>query len=169
VRPGLRKSFASSPDFAGSDFAEPLLTEEEASPNEGDRPTFPDDPLLDEVRDRYATGDYSGALVMAEGILQHDCENSLARRYADHCRLVLEQMASSKLGSLDQVPRVSVESDRLRWLSLDHRAGFLLSLIDGSSSLEELLDISGMPRFEALKILCDLLDQDVILLSRAER
>jgi hypothetical protein len=169
VRPGLRRSLASSPDFEGSDFAEPLLTEDEADPNEGDRATFPDDPLLDEVRDRYATGDYSGALVMAEGILQNGSDNSLARRYADHCRLVLEQMASSRLGSLDQVPRVSVEADRLRWLSLDHRAGFLLSLIDGFSSLEELLDISGMPRFEALKILCDLLDQDVILLSRAER
>ena len=169
VRPGLRQSFASSPDFTGSDFAEPLLTEEEAEQSQGDRPTFPDDPMLDEVRDRYATGDYSGALVMAEGILQHDSENSLARRYADHCRLVLEQMAVSRLGSLDQVPRVSVEGDRLRWLSLDHRAGFLLSLIDGGSSLEELLDISGMPRFEALKILCDLLDQDVIFLGRTER
>jgi hypothetical protein len=169
VRPGLRQSLASSPDFSGSDFEEPLLTEEEAEQSQGDRPTFPDDPMLDEVRDRYATGDYSGALVMAEGILQHDSENSLTRRYADHCRMVLEQMAVSRLGSLAQVPRVSVEGDRLRWLSLDHRAGFLLSLIDGGSSIEELLDISCMPRFEALKILCDLLDQDVILLSRAER
>jgi hypothetical protein len=170
VRPGLRRSLASSPDFEDSDFTEPLLTQEESEDNECSRPTIPgDDPLLDEVRNRYATGDYSGALVMAEGILQHDGGNSLARRYADHCRMVLEQMAASRLGALDQIPRVSVESDRLRWLSLDHRAGFLLSLIDGNSSLEELLDISGMPRFEALKILCDLLDQDVILLSQTER
>lgn len=166
VRPGLRRSLASSLDF--SDFA-PSHDAAEEDPNESDRPTFPGDPLLEAVRDRYATGDYSGALMMAEGILQNDSENSLARRYAENCRVVLEQMAVSRLGSLDQVPRVSVESDRLRWLSLDHRAGFMLSLIDGRSSVEELLDISGMPRFQALKILCELLDQDVILLSHSER
>ena len=122
------------------------------------------DPALSEVRDLYATGDYSGALVMAESVLQTEPHHTLARRYAEHCRHVLEQMATSRLGALDQVPHVAVESDRLRWLSLDHRAGFLLSLVDGSLSIEELLDISGMPRFEALRILCDLLDQNVIAL-----
>ena len=45
------------------------------------------------------------------------------------------------------------------------RAGFLLSLVDGISSIEELLDISSMPRLEALRILYGLLDQRVIALS----
>ncbi len=124
-----------------------------------------EDPLLVAARDRLAMGDYSGALVIAEGILQSDPEHELAQRYAENCRRTLAQMFAARLGRLNQAPRVAVEGDRLRWLSLDHRAGFLLSLVDGNSTIEELLDISGMQRFEALRILCELLDQNVIVLS----
>jgi hypothetical protein len=133
---------------------------------QSERTTSPGDPLLIDVRDRYAMGDYSGALIIAEGILTNDANNTQARRYADNCRQVLEQMYCAKLGPLNQRPEVGVSADQLRWLSLDHRAGFLLSMIDGSSTVEELLDISGMPRFEALRTLCDLLEQNVITLAR---
>jgi hypothetical protein len=61
--------------------------------------------------------------------------------------------------------RVAVPSDQIRWLSLDHRAGFVLSLIDGSSTVEELLDISGMNRLDALRILYTLYDQRVVALG----
>ncbi len=40
----------------------------------------------------------------------------------------------------------------------------MLSLIDGSSTVEELLDISGMNRLDALRILYTLFDQRVIAL-----
>ena len=43
-------------------------------------------------------------------------------------------------------PMVLVPRTQLRWLSIDHRAGFVLSLIDGSSTLEMILDVCGMPR-----------------------
>ena len=45
----------------------------------------------------------------------------------------------------DRVPVVMVAREQLRWLSIDHRAGFLLSHVDGVSSLEMILDVSGMP------------------------
>jgi hypothetical protein len=51
---------------------------------------------------------------------------------------------------------VAVRDVDLRWLGLDHRAGFLLSRIDGHASLDEVLDVSGMPRLEALRTLVDL-------------
>jgi hypothetical protein len=144
--------------------APPLELDLDVDVGAPDRPTAPGDPRLGEARDRYAMGDYSGALVIAEAILQSDASNDQAQRYVDNCRQVLQQMFSAKLGPLTQRPEVVVADDRLRWLSLDHRAGFLLSLIDGNSTVEELLDISGMPRFEALRTLCDLLDQNVITL-----
>jgi hypothetical protein len=74
-------------------------------------------------------------------------------------------MYLARLGSLNKVARVALPSDQIRWLSLDHRAGFLLSLVDGHSSVEEILDISGMPRLDALRILYGLLDQRVIAIS----
>jgi hypothetical protein len=55
-----------------------------------------------------------------------------------------------------------VAREQLRWLSIDHRAGFLLSHVDGVSSLEMILDVSGMPLLDALKILAELQQQRVI-------
>ncbi len=114
------------------------------------------------VRDRFDVGDFSGALILAEGILDHDPESVDALLYAEHCRDVLKQMYISRLGGVKRVPEVVVSDEQLRWLNLDHRAGFLLSLVDGHSSFEEVLDVSGMPPVEALRLLLELLQQNVI-------
>lgn len=127
-------------------------------------PSRAPDPLA-ELRERYALGDFSGALTIAEGILEDDTDNADVQRYAESCRDVLMQMYAARLGSMDQIPTVSVPQEQLRWLTLDHRAGFLLSHVDGVSSLEEILDISGMPHLEAMRIIYDLLQQRVIVLQ----
>jgi hypothetical protein len=116
------------------------------------------------MRDRYATGDFTGALVVAEGLLEADPEHAEARRCHERCTEALSHMYLARLGSPAQVVRVVLPNDQIRWLSLDHRAGFLLSLVDGTLSIEELLDISGMTRLDALRILYGLLDQRVIAL-----
>jgi hypothetical protein len=123
------------------------------------------DTEITEMKDRYAMGDFTGALVVAEGLLEVNADDIDAQRYAQSCRDVLTQMYSARLGALTQHVRVAVPSDQIRWLSLDHRAGFVLSLIDGSSTVEELLDISGMNRLDALRIIYTLFDQRVIALS----
>jgi hypothetical protein len=71
-------------------------------------------------------------------------------------------MYTARIGPMDRVPVVMVPREQLRWLSIDHRAGFLLSHIDGVSNLEMILDVSGMPTLDALRILCELQQQKVI-------
>jgi hypothetical protein len=131
-------------------------------------PSPSNDPEVVAMKDRYATGDFSGALIVAEGILGSNPAHQEALRCQVRCTEVLSQMYLARLGSLTQLVRVALSGDQIRWLSLDHRAGFLLSLIDGESSIETLLDISGMPRLEALRILFGLLDQRVIALSEGQ-
>jgi hypothetical protein len=77
----------------------------------------------------------------------------------------LIQLYSSKIGRLDRVVVLVLGDSQLRWLGLDHRSGFLISRIDGFSTLEELLDVCGMPRLEALKTLSDLLERGAIRLQ----
>lgn len=129
-----------------------------------DEPPRVADPLS-ELRERYALGDFSGALTIAESLLEDDRGNADVQRYAESCRDVLKQMYMARLGALDQIPLVAVPAEQLRWLTLDHRAGFLLSHVDGVSTLEEILDISGMPHLEAMRIIYELLQQRVILLQ----
>ena len=121
---------------------------------------------LREMRDRFSLGDYTGALVLAEGLLEDlpSAGESVAEvmECAENCRAVLRQMYTARIGPLDRVPVVSVARDQLRWLSIDHRAGFVLSHIDGISSLEMILDVSGMPLLDALRILCELAQQRII-------
>lgn len=119
----------------------------------------------EKMKERFALGDFSGSLLMAERILRDRPRDKEAAAFAKRCKEVLVDMYSSRLAGLHRVPQIVMGADQIRWLSLDHRAGFLLSMIDGVSSIDDLLDVSGMQRVDALRILCELLEQKVILLD----
>jgi len=70
--------------------------------------------------------------------------------------------APADLGPLDSVPRVVMAPAELTKLSLDPRAGFVLSRVDGVTSLEEILDMCGMPREDATAVLLDLVAKKII-------
>jgi hypothetical protein len=114
------------------------------------------------MRERFALGDYTGSLDVAEALLQLEPDNVEARGHAQQCREVLLQMYTARLGPFHQVLHTTVAHGELQWLAIDHRAGFLLSLIDGRSTIDEILDICGMARLNALKILCDLHERQVV-------
>ena len=57
---------------------------------------------------------------------------------------------------MDGVPWLVVTYDDLRELPLDHRAGYVVSLIDGRATVEMIADIAALPDGEALLILGDL-------------
>ncbi|MCC6648879.1 MAG: hypothetical protein IT374_25350 [Polyangiaceae bacterium] len=62
----------------------------------------------------------------------------------------------------DAVPRVSMARALISSLPLDHRAGFVLSLVDSASTVDEILDLAGMPPTEAREILIHLARRGVI-------
>ncbi|MEI8257086.1 MAG: hypothetical protein WCJ30_15540, partial [Deltaproteobacteria bacterium] len=118
-----------------------------------------------EMDERHALGDFTGALTIAEKLLEADPADAEALTVAGECRTRLRQMYISRLGGLDLVPSMAVPRSELKWLSLHHRAGFLLSQIDGASTLEEIIDLAGMSEIEALRTLVDLLGRRVIELK----
>lgn len=135
------------------------------SPPSGHMPYVPSPPVpptAQEMNDRVSLGDYTGALEIAEKLLVAEPKNEQVRACADNCRAVLRQMYITRVGPLERVPMVMVARDQLRWLSIDHRAGFVLSLVDGVSSIEMILDVSGMPELDALRILSELAQQRIV-------
>ena len=120
-----------------------------------------DDPVA-EMRGRFSLGDYTGALEMAELLLAEDPGNLEAAECGENCRSVLQGMYSARIGPLERVPVVVVPRAQMRWLSMDHRAGFVLSLVDGSSTIDMILDVSGMPRLDTLRILHELVQQKIV-------
>lgn len=117
-----------------------------------------------EMRDRFNMGDFAGALQLAEKLMVTSPSDPEPLIVANQCRETLTDLYEARLGSLERVPFVVVARDELRWLSIDHRAGFLLSHIDGVSPLETILDVSGMPRVDALRILVELVQKRIVSL-----
>ncbi|MDP9035669.1 MAG: hypothetical protein M3O50_12765 [Myxococcota bacterium] len=115
-----------------------------------------------EMRQRLSLGDYTGALEIADLLVAEEPGNADAAACAESCRSVLEKMYTARLGPFDRVALVTVPRAQMRWLSMDHRAGFVLSLIDGSSTVEMILDVCGMPRLDALRILQELVQHKIV-------
>lgn len=124
--------------------------------------------LANDMRDKFALDDFSGAIRAAELLLGREPENMEAKSIVAASRERLSQAYLSKLGALDGVPRVVVADADVRWLGLDHRAGFLLSRIDGMATTDEVMDMSGFERFEALRVLADLLERGAIVVQHRQ-
>lgn len=75
--------------------------------------------------------------------------------------LELERALLQRLGPVTAVPVLVADVTKL---NLDHRAAFVLRFLDGMSSIDDILDASGLPRVEALTILDNLVRHNVIAL-----
>jgi hypothetical protein len=87
------------------------------------------------------------------------------RKLRERGEAALQTLYEFRIGPLEAVPRLAVGPDQIVELHLDHRAGFVLSQIDGALSFEDLFSLSGMSRLDTSRILSQLLEQKVI--SRA--
>jgi hypothetical protein len=67
--------------------------------------------------------------------------------------------------TLECIPRLAVSPTVLRQLPLDHRAGFLMWLIDGKSTVEAILDACPMSHDHALAMLSVLAGHGVIAID----
>lgn len=68
----------------------------------------------------------------------------------------------ARSGSMAGIPVVQKTLAQIRALPLDPVSGFLLSVMDGTMSVEMLIDLSAIPREEVVRGLCLLADHDVI-------
>jgi hypothetical protein len=116
-----------------------------------------------EIADRFALGDYAAALHLAELQLGLDANDEGARQYAEASRARLETKYTTRIGSLDYVFNLAVPAAKVKWLGLDPQAAFLLSLVDGQTSVAEVLELCQMGRLEALRVFTELLEAKAIL------
>ncbi len=89
-------------------------------------------------------------------------EHGVAKSAQYRCRQKLYALLLSKLGGGESIPKVIKEPEELIWLDLDHRGGFILAQIDGTSTIEEIIAVAGMDPLESYQILVELQQQKVI-------
>lgn len=119
--------------------------------------------LLGRLRQCLEQGDPVGVVREAEAILARNPDDLEAEAYLASGREALVRKYREVLGDFRNIPKLGVPAARMT--SQDHRAAFIVSLIDGAMTIDEILDISAMPAFEALRTLCELLEDGSILLQ----
>ncbi|MCG8589156.1 MAG: tetratricopeptide repeat protein [Proteobacteria bacterium] len=85
--------------------------------------------------------------------------------YIDLLRSRLHREYREALGGLRGVPTLAVDADRIRDLELPQHAGFVVSLIDGTTSMTELVSLSGLDPVEAFRTLRELIAQEIVSVS----
>ncbi|HEY5936299.1 MAG TPA: hypothetical protein VIU61_16725 [Kofleriaceae bacterium] len=101
-------------------------------------------------------GDFEGAVAAVDLALAEDPNSALAQKLIHRHRDVVMAVLTSFLGNLERIPVLARPLHELANAPISPRAAFLLSRVDGILSLEEILDVSGMPRIEAMRYLCQL-------------
>ncbi len=117
---------------------------------------------LEVARTRYQLHDFLGVVDALRGYPVDSGGNTEIRNMLAEARSQLLRMYEAKIGSLERIPSVLISREEVIWLNLDHRAGFILSQVDGTVTYDDLISLSGMPRLDTVRILAELIDQVVI-------
>lgn len=122
--------------------------------------------LLQEARTLMHQGEFAAAFDLLRSAsgpgfagLEFEAMVELARSrlYRGYCQ---------RTGNLQRIPVVRSDSGALKQFNLPPNAGFLLSIVDGATSLADLISLSGMDAFEALHTLGGLLDAGIVELQQ---
>jgi hypothetical protein len=125
-------------------------------------PSDANEALMSTARELFDLGDFSGSLSKVELVLRSDPQHEGARAYLQRNESTLTKMYESKLGDMTRTPRQLIRPDEIVWVTMHHRAGFVLAQVDGVLSFHDLVDVAGVKRFDAVRILADLVTRGII-------
>jgi TPR repeat len=103
-----------------------------------------------------AAGEVDRAVAAVDLALSEDPNSALAQKLIHRNRDAMQTVFQNFLGDLSRTPQLARPLHELASAPISPRAAFLLSRIDGMISVDEILDVSGMPRLEAYRHLCQL-------------
>jgi tetratricopeptide (TPR) repeat protein len=96
------------------------------------------------------------AVAAVDLALSEDPNSALGQKLIARNKDTIMQVFQTFIGDLERMPQLAKPLQELQNAPINPRAAFLLSRIDGSLTIDELLDVSGMPRLEAYRHICQL-------------
>jgi len=114
-------------------------------------------------------GDHEDALFLLAHLLELAPLHPEATTLSNECRQALERQCLSAIGSETAVLVAAIPPEELKRFALDNVSGFLLSLMDGATNVESILDICGLPRLLALRHLRGMLDRGIVIIASGTR
>ncbi len=117
---------------------------------------------LRQAKSLFTENKFELAMEMFESILQGEPDNLDVQGYYEMARSQQLKQYKSEVGDLPQIPRVTKTQPEILKLNLDNEEGFILSLIDGRLSYNDVFSLSNMDDFKTYRIICRFLRQGII-------
>jgi len=133
-----------------------------ASGRDASGPAAGSESLVADALKLMRAGDLEPALELLELASRHGGDRLEVQGYLDLVRSRLLSRYRERVGGMQAVPVVQLAAPDLRKFNLPAPAGFLLSLVDGRTSVEELVSLSGLDPFETLRTLSGLLEAGIV-------
>jgi len=138
----------------------------ELSPD-GDEATLDD--LVSEGQRLVREEELEAGLDLLEAVARRDPMRLEVHGHIEEVRSRLVKRYRDRIGDLGGVPRLSLDLSAVMKFNLPAQAGFMLSLIDGDTSVGDIVSLSGMDSFEALRVLNGLVEAGIVSLGAALR
>ena len=151
------------PEFDPQDFARNSEIRPLAAPED------PGEPTIDQARRLHLQGDNEGALSLLTRLLELTSLHPEATRLSAACREALEREWLEALGSHAAVLVSAIPIEELKGFALDRVSGFLISLMDGATNVEDILDVTGLPRLMVLRRLRNLVERGLVCPASSRR
>jgi len=118
---------------------------------------------LEQARQALGLGDLNLAVSYAESALRvaEGFDNAEAQLLIDREEVLIDRILETRLGSLEHRLNVKVVPSS-QDAKVSPEQAFLLSRVDGGVTVEEVLDLSPLPRRDTLRLLIEMLRDDLI-------
>jgi hypothetical protein len=107
-------------------------------------------------------GELEPALELLEAASRSQAGRLELQGYLEMARGRLVERYRERVGGLTAVPALRIAPDDVLKFNLPATAGFLLSLVDGQTTVEELISLSGLDAFETLRVLAGLVEAGIV-------
>ena len=125
-------------------------------------PAISHQPLAERCKLLEQEGELIAAVVLAQDLLAEAPDPEL-QAYYDQLAGRIQGMAVEFIKPLDRVPHLNIPPAEIFAIKgIDHRAGYLLSQVDGSIDIEFLIDLGAMPREEVAMLLLVLTERGIL-------
>jgi hypothetical protein len=123
------------------------------------------EPTIARARQLHAEGEHERALFLLAGLLDLAPLHPEATKLSSECGEALERECLSCVGSDSAVLVAALSPDELKRFGLDKASSLLVSLVNGTSSVKSILDVSGLPRLLALRHLRKLIERGLVVVA----
>lgn len=117
--------------------------------------------LVQDAQEAIEEQDLEGALELLRTAATLDPDRIELEGFVDGVRSQLLKRYRDRVGDLARAARIVASPSAITRFNLSPDVGFILSLLDGQTSAEDIISLSGMDAFDVFRILNGLLDAGI--------